>query len=76
MGPLFYGLHKLKLLRILGMDLTRHGGLAYVYEDDSRDNGVRNGLQLEEDLALSLTIYHEKTTPPLSLKRRKESRDL
>ncbi|KAG6423040.1 hypothetical protein SASPL_113423 [Salvia splendens] len=43
MGPLFYGLHKLKLLRILGMDLTRHGGLAYVYEDDSRDNGVRNG---------------------------------
>lgn len=48
MGPLFYGLHKLKLLRIspedemAGMDLTRHGGFAYVYEDDSRDNGMRN----------------------------------
>ncbi|KAL9381888.1 hypothetical protein Peur_024923 [Populus x canadensis] len=42
MGPLFYGLHKLKLLRIsaedemAGMDLTRHGGFAYAYdaEDD------------------------------------------
>lgn len=36
MGPLFYGVHKLKLLRVSGddekegMDLTRHGGLAYV----------------------------------------------
>ncbi|KAJ6951642.1 ammonium transporter 1 member 2-like [Populus alba x Populus x berolinensis] len=43
MGPLFYGLHKLKLLRIsaedemAGMDLTRHGGFAYAYdaEDDA-----------------------------------------
>ncbi|KAL1561658.1 Ammonium transporter 1 member 1 [Salvia divinorum] len=49
MGPLFYALHKLRLLRIspedemAGMDLTRHGGFAYVYEDDSRDNGMRNG---------------------------------
>lgn len=43
MGPLFYGLHKLKLLRIsredemAGMDLTRHGGFAYVYHDDEDD---------------------------------------
>ncbi|XP_057783574.1 ammonium transporter 1 member 1-like [Salvia miltiorrhiza] len=49
MGPLFYALHKLKLLRIspddemAGMDLTRHGGFAYVYEDDSRSNGMQNG---------------------------------
>ncbi|KAG6738378.1 hypothetical protein POTOM_057993 [Populus tomentosa] len=43
MGPLFHGLHKLKLLRIsaedemAGMDLTRHGGFAYAYdaEDDA-----------------------------------------
>lgn len=39
MGPLFYGLHKLKLLRISsedemqGMDMTRHGGFAYLYHD-------------------------------------------
>ncbi|XP_021806938.1 ammonium transporter 1 member 1-like [Prunus avium] len=40
MGPLFFVLHKLKLLRIsaedemAGMDLTRHGGFAYAYNDD------------------------------------------
>ncbi|GAB4855799.1 Ammonium transporter 1 member 1 [Ancistrocladus abbreviatus] len=45
MGLLFYGLKVLKLLRIsdddemAGMDLTRHGGFAYVYhdEDDSSE---------------------------------------
>ncbi|CAK9184248.1 unnamed protein product [Ilex paraguariensis] len=49
MGPLFFILHKLKLLRIspedemAGMDLTRHGGFAYVYhdEDDSQKHGVQ-----------------------------------
>ena len=46
MGPLFYGLHKLKLLRIssddemAGMDLTRHGGFAYVYHDSEDNSGV------------------------------------
>ncbi|KAG6427636.1 hypothetical protein SASPL_111882 [Salvia splendens] len=46
MGPLFYILHRLKLLRIskddelAGMDLTRHGGFAYVYEDDSHKHGI------------------------------------
>lgn len=46
MGPLFYGLHKLKLLRIsredemAGMDLTRHGGFAYVYHDDEDDGST------------------------------------
>ncbi|KAL5542453.1 hypothetical protein UlMin_010163 [Ulmus minor] len=40
MGPLFFVLHKLKLLRIspedemAGMDMTRHGGFAYTYDDD------------------------------------------
>nr|TKS12148.1 ammonium transporter 1 member 4-like [Populus alba] len=39
MGTLFFILHKLKLLRIsaeeemAGMDMTSHGGLAYVYTD-------------------------------------------
>ncbi|KAL8483262.1 hypothetical protein ACS0TY_026088 [Phlomoides rotata] len=47
MGPLFYGLHKLKLLRIseedemAGMDMTRHGGLAYVYDDVSHKHGIQ-----------------------------------
>ncbi|EXB93137.1 Ammonium transporter 1 member 2 [Morus notabilis] len=40
MGPLFYGLNKLRLLRIskddemAGLDLTRHGGFAYLYHDE------------------------------------------
>lgn len=40
MGTLFYVLHKFNLLRISaedemqGMDLTRHGGFAYVYHDE------------------------------------------
>ncbi|KAI7735939.1 hypothetical protein M8C21_011185 [Ambrosia artemisiifolia] len=40
MGPLFYILKKLKLLRVskedemAGMDMTRHGGFAYVYHDE------------------------------------------
>ncbi|CAM8911714.1 hypothetical protein QQ045_033010 [Rhodiola kirilowii] len=43
MGPLFYVLHKLKLLRIsaademAGMDMTRHGGFAYIYHDEDAD---------------------------------------
>ncbi|KAJ8763934.1 hypothetical protein K2173_003716 [Erythroxylum novogranatense] len=53
MGPLFFILHKLKLLRIspedemAGMDLTRHGGFAYVYHDDE-DESQRNGIQLRK----------------------------
>ncbi|KAK6915304.1 Ammonium transporter AmtB-like domain [Dillenia turbinata] len=40
MAPLFYWLRKIKLLRVssddemAGMDLTRHGGFAYVYHDE------------------------------------------
>ena len=45
MGPLFYRLKKLNLLRIssedemAGMDLTRHGGFAYTYHDDDDQSG-------------------------------------
>ncbi|CAL1356048.1 unnamed protein product [Linum trigynum] len=45
MGPLFFILHKLKLLRIsaedelAGMDLTRHGGFAYAYHDQGEEDG-------------------------------------
>lgn len=51
MGPLFFLLHKLKLLRIseddemAGMDLTRHGGFAYAYEDESHN---KHGIQLRK----------------------------
>lgn len=51
MGPLFYALHKLKLLRIssedemAGMDLTRHGGFAYVYNEDD-ESTFKPGLPL------------------------------
>ncbi|RVX11220.1 Ammonium transporter 1 member 2 [Vitis vinifera] len=50
-GPLFYALHKLKLLRIssedemAGMDLTRHGGFAYVYNEDD-ESTFKPGLPL------------------------------
>ena len=50
MGPLFFVLHKLKLLRISsedemsGMDMTRHGGFAYIYHDDDETN--KHGIQL------------------------------
>nr|GMD03387.1 ammonium transporter 1 member 1 [Ipomoea batatas]GME13001.1 ammonium transporter 1 member 1 [Ipomoea batatas] len=49
MGPLFYILHKLKLLRIspddemAGMDLTRHGGFAYCHEEDYLKPGIQMG---------------------------------
>nr|AAM95453.1 Ammonium transporter [Lotus japonicus] len=51
MGPLFYGLHKTKLLRIseddetAGMDLTRHGGFAYAYHDDD-DVSTKRGVMM------------------------------
>lgn len=46
MAPLFYALNKLNLLRIssedemAGMDLTRHGGFAYVYHDAEDRNHI------------------------------------
>lgn len=60
MGPLFFVLNKLKLLRIstedelAGMDLTRHGGFAYAYEDEGSH---RNGTQLRK-------IDHNSSSTP------------
>ena len=40
MGPLFYLLNKMKLLRVsrddevASMDMTMHGGFAYAYHDE------------------------------------------
>uniref|UniRef100_A0A2N9E4U1 Ammonium transporter AmtB-like domain-containing protein n=1 Tax=Fagus sylvatica TaxID=28930 RepID=A0A2N9E4U1_FAGSY len=42
MGPLFYGLHKLGILRIssdeeiAGLDISRHGGYAYAHQEEDR----------------------------------------
>ncbi|XP_073124219.1 ammonium transporter 1 member 2-like [Henckelia pumila] len=44
MGPLFFALKKLGLLRIssenemAGMDMTSHGGMAYIYHDEEDSN--------------------------------------
>ncbi|PKA54145.1 Ammonium transporter 1 member 2 [Apostasia shenzhenica] len=49
MGPLFYAMHKMGLLRIsvedemAGLDITRHGGFAYVYEDEDSHSGTGGG---------------------------------
>lgn len=46
MAPLFFGLHKLKLLRVsredemAGMDMTRHGGMAYLYHDEDENSNL------------------------------------
>ncbi|XP_042490348.1 ammonium transporter 1 member 1-like [Macadamia integrifolia] len=53
MGPLFYGLKRLKLLRIsakdemAGMDLTRHGGFAYAYHDGD-DPSMKHGMMMHK----------------------------
>ncbi|XP_047316505.1 ammonium transporter 1 member 1-like [Impatiens glandulifera] len=55
MGPLFWILNKLDLLRIspedemAGMDRTRHGGLAYAYKDDEDDEPHGLGIQLAKN---------------------------
>ncbi|XP_022771359.1 ammonium transporter 1 member 4-like isoform X2 [Durio zibethinus] len=47
MGTLFWLLQKLRLLRIssdeeiAGMDVTSHGGLAYVYHDENSDQSLK-----------------------------------
>ncbi|PKA65127.1 Ammonium transporter 1 member 1 [Apostasia shenzhenica] len=49
MGPLFYGMHKMGLLRIspedemAGLDVTRHGGAAYAYHDDDSPDNAGDG---------------------------------
>ncbi|CAD5174981.1 unnamed protein product [Musa acuminata subsp. malaccensis] len=65
MGPLFFILHKLGLLRISredelkGMDLTRHGGFAYVYHNE--DPGHR---QLASFQLKSAAARVDPSTPP------------
>nr|GEY36767.1 ammonium transporter 1 member 2-like [Tanacetum cinerariifolium] len=52
MGPLFYALKKLKLLRVssedemAGMDMTRHGGFAYAYHDEELSSHPPEGFMM------------------------------
>ncbi|KAE8735995.1 Ammonium transporter 1 member 1 [Hibiscus syriacus] len=54
MGTLFYLLHRFGLLRIsrddelAGMDLTRHGGLAYVYHDEDETESQKQRTELRK----------------------------
>lgn len=54
MGPLFFLLHKLSLLRIspedemAGMDLTRHGGNAYAFYDDGGGDDPKQGIKMRQ----------------------------
>jgi Amt family ammonium transporter len=51
MAPLFFALNKLGLLRITaeqemaGMDMTRHGGFAYVYHDEDENDKTVGAFQ-------------------------------
>lgn len=60
MGPLFYVLKKLKLLRVSpddemkGMDKTRHGGFAYVYHDEEVSSHPPQGFRIEPSSASPL----------------------
>ncbi|KAI8006263.1 Ammonium transporter 1 member 2 [Camellia lanceoleosa] len=72
MGPLFYGLKKLKLLRIsredemAGMDLTRHGGFAYIYHDeDNLANKPGFMMTKVEPKNSSPTPDHNSSSPPV-----------
>jgi len=72
MGPLFYVLHKLNLLRIsredetAGMDLTRHGGFAYAYHDDEDGSSRGVGLMMRK-IEPASTSPSPPPAPQLSL---------
>ncbi|KAL8517906.1 hypothetical protein ACS0TY_009280 [Phlomoides rotata] len=64
MGPLFLILHKLKLLRVsredemAGMDMTWHGGMAYIYHDEDHETS-----HLQHDQFKLSRIEPGNTTP-------------
>ncbi|PIA40097.1 hypothetical protein AQUCO_02500073v1 [Aquilegia coerulea] len=71
MGLLFWLLHKFNLLRIsaedetAGMDLTRHGGFAYVYHDDENgDISQKNGFMMRKVEPTSRTPPSLPCSPP------------
>ena len=55
MGPMFYALHKLNLLRIsrddelTGLDISTHGGSAYSHHDDSFPRSYADYMRLRDN---------------------------
>ncbi|KAK4275174.1 hypothetical protein QN277_018303 [Acacia crassicarpa] len=55
MGPMFYVLHKLKLLRIskdvelTGLDISTHGGAAYTHHDDDFPSSFADFIRLRDN---------------------------
>uniref|UniRef100_A0A6M2EM77 Ammonium transporter n=1 Tax=Populus davidiana TaxID=266767 RepID=A0A6M2EM77_9ROSI len=72
MGPLFYGLKKLNLLRIssedemAGMDLTRHGGFAYAYHDDDDQSGKPSSFTMRRVEPTDENTPH-RDSPPINV---------
>jgi ammonium transporter len=70
MGPLFYALNKMNLLRIsaedemAGMDLTRHGGFAYMYHDSDENSHTPPGFMLRKVEPASGTPTPDRNLPP------------
>lgn len=70
MGPLFYGLNKLRLLRIsnedetAGMDLTRHGGFAYIYHDED-DPSLKPSLMMRRIEPTDESTPNHQTSPTM-----------
>ncbi|CAH1420183.1 unnamed protein product [Lactuca virosa] len=70
MGPLFFILKKLKLLRVskedemAGMDMTRHGGFAYVYHDEDGSSHPPPGFMMRrvEPSSASPTPNNDSTS--------------
>ncbi|GMY20367.1 ammonium transporter 1 member 2-like [Fagus crenata] len=69
MGPLFYLLNKMKLLRVsrddemAGMDLTRHGGFAYAYYDED-DQSIKHAYMMGKIEPNMGKIEPNIATPP------------
>jgi Amt family ammonium transporter len=55
MGPLFYALHKLSILRIsvddeiAGLDISSHGGYAYVHQEENQPRFYADYIRMQND---------------------------
>ncbi|KAI4301999.1 hypothetical protein L6164_035223 [Bauhinia variegata] len=70
MAPLFYGLKKMKLLRIssddemAGMDLTRHGGFAYAYHDEQDGDSTKPSMFMMGKIEPATSTPTPHPSPP------------
>ncbi|KAG0457318.1 hypothetical protein HPP92_022171 [Vanilla planifolia] len=69
MGPLFFALHKMGLLRIslddemAGLDITSHGGSAYFYHDDGTSGPTGSGGNAGFMMKVSHSRVDHESTP-------------